>query len=137
MRIMTEDKKQSVDIGGEDIWKAVYSTALSCIGKKRKKYQLAFDFLETGRCKWEDGYSVARQINLVRDELSQFSPDKAVYDLDNPKEVAPWNGRLSPVITSCANMFTTSDGKDLLYEIVKILSYAQVARSNVGKDLFS
>ena len=45
MRIMTEDKKQSVDIGGEDIWKAVYSTALSCIGKKRKKYPLAFDFL--------------------------------------------------------------------------------------------
>ncbi len=93
--------------------------------------------METGRCKWEDGYNVARQINLVRDELSQFSPDKAVYDLDNPKEAAPWSGRLSPVITSCANMFTTADGKDLLYEIVKILSYAQVARSNVGKDLFS
>lgn len=131
MRLYSKDGKKSVNIGGGDIWKAVYSTAVSCIDKKRKKYPLAFDFLETGKCDGNQGYDVARQINLLRDELSQFSPEKAVYDIDNPKMVAPWKGKLSPVVTSCANMFTTADGEDLFYEIVVILCYAKVAKTDV------
>lgn len=131
MRLLSEDGKRFINVGGVDIWKAVYSTAVSCVGKKRKKYSLAFDFLETGNCESKNGYDVARQINQIRDELSQFTPEKAVYDIDNPRLSAPWKGRLSPVVTSCANLFTTADGQDLLYEIVCILCYAQVAKTNV------
>ncbi len=131
MKIVSADGKRVIDIGGEDIWKAVYSTMVSCIGKKRKKYPLAFDFFENCECDGDQGYEVARPINLVRDELSQFSPEKAVYDIDHPKQKAPWSGRLSPVITSCANMFTTADGKDLRYEVVSILSYAEVAGTSI------
>lgn len=43
----------------------------------------------------------------------------------------PWKGRLSNVITSCANLYTTADGKDLLYEVVSILCYAEVAAVSV------
>ena len=131
MRLYSKDGKKYVNIGGGDIWKAVYSTAVSCVGKKRKKYQLAFDFLETGKCDGNQGYDVARQINFLRDELSQFSPEKAAYDIDNPKVPAPWKGKLSPVVTSCANLFTTADGQDLFYEIVVILCYAKVAKTDV------
>lgn len=131
MRIISLDKKRVVDIGSEDVWKAVYSTIVSCTGKKRKKFPMAYAFLENGHCSGEDGYETARQFNMIRDELSQFSPDKAVYDIDNPKMKAPWDGKLSPVVTSCANMFTTADGKDLLFEIVSILSYAKVAKTSI------
>ena len=131
MRIISKDGKKEVNIGGSDIWKAVYSTAISCIGKKRKKYPLAFAFLETGRCDGSIGYEVARQINQLRDELSQFQPEKAIYDIDNPKLSPPWEGNLSPVVTSCANLFTTADGQDLLYEIVCILCYAKVAKTSL------
>jgi hypothetical protein len=127
MKIISGDKKRTVDVGGADIWKAVYSTIFSCVGKKRKKYPQVFSFFETGKCEGKDGYETARQFNLIRDELSQFSPEKAIYDIDNPKLAAPWKGRISPVITSCANFFTTADGRDLLYEVVSILTYAQVA----------
>ncbi len=131
MRLFSKDGKRSVDLGRSDIWKAVYSTVVACLGKNRKKYLLAFEFFESGKCDGNRGYDVARQINLIRDDLSQYAPDKAVYDIDNPKMEAPWKGKLSPVITSCANLFTTSDGQDLLYEIVAILCYAQVAKTSV------
>ncbi len=131
MKLMSEDKKREVDLGSSDMWKAVYSTIISCLGNKRKKYSLAFSFFESGECASQDGYDVARQINMIRDALAQYSPEKAVYDIDNPKLEAPWKGHLSPVITSCANMFTTADGKDLLYEIVSILCYAKIAKTNV------
>lgn len=131
MRLICKNGKKSVNIGGSDIWKAVYSTTDACVGKKRKKYPLAFGFFESGICDGSKGYDVARQINQIRDELSQFSPEKAVYDIDNPKLAALWKRKLSPVVTSCANMVTTSDGQDLLYEIVAILCYAKVAKTSV------
>ena len=131
MRLISSDGKKSVNIGGGDIWKAVYSTAVSCLGENRKKYPLAFDFLETGKCDGAQGYEVAKQINHIRDALSQYSPEKAVYDIDNPKLAAPWTGNLSPVVTSCANLFTTADGQDLLFEIVVILCYAQIVKKDI------
>lgn len=131
MRLISKDGKKTVSVGGGDIWKALYSTVVSCIGKRRKKYPLAFDFLETGECRGNQGYETAKQINLIRDALSKYAPDKAVYDIDNPQLEAPWSGKLSPVVTSCANMFTTADGQDLLFEIVSILCYAQVAKTDI------
>lgn len=131
MRLISSDGKKTVNIGGGDIWKSVYSTVVSCVGKKRKEYPLAFGFLETGKCDGAQGYDIAKQINHIRDELSQYSPEKAVYDIDNPKLAAPWKGNLSPVVTSCANMFTTADGQDLLFEIVSILCYAKIAKVDI------
>ncbi len=134
MRLISEDGKRVVNIGGSDIWKSLYSTAVSCLGGKRKNYELAFRFLETGKCDGNDGYKVARQINLMRDGLSVFPPENAVYDMDNPKLVAPWKANLNPVITSCANLFTTADGQDLLFEIVCILCYAQIAGISIRAE---
>ena len=131
MRLISKDGLRTVNIGGGDVWKAVYSTVVSCIGSKRKKYPLAFDFLETGKCAGDQGYNVARQINQLRDELSQFPPERAVYDIDNPGLPVPWKENLSPVVTSCANYFTTADGQDLLYEIVSILCYARIAKTSI------
>lgn len=131
MIIISEDQKRIIDIGEEDIWKAVYSTIISCIGYNKNKYPLVFDFIKNGKCYGENGYETARQFNLIRDELSRFPPEKAVYDIDNPSIEAPWKENLSPVITSCANLFTTEDGKDLLYELVSILTYAQIAKKTI------
>lgn len=57
-----------------------------------------------------------------------------MYDIDNPKLLAPWKDNLSPVVTSCANMFTTADGQDLLFEIVSILCYTQVTKTNIVSE---
>ena len=128
MTIISSDGNRSVNIGTSDVWYALYSTIVSCIGNK---YALALDLFKTGECKGNIGYETAKEFNHIRDELAQFPPEKAVYNIDKPNIEAPWKGHISPVITSCANFFTTADGGDLLYEIVSILCYAKVSNTDI------
>lgn len=131
MIIVSEDNKRMVEIGTSDIWHSVYSTIEVRLGRFKKKVPLAIAFFENGKCEWVNAMETARQFNLIRDELSQFEPEKAVYDCNNLKLAAPWKNKLSPVITSCANLYTTADGEDLLFEVVSILCYASIKRVNV------
>lgn len=66
----------------------------------------------------------------MRDGLASVSPQDALQTLNslNPPE---WISDISPVITSCANLYTTADGGDLLYEIVSILVYASIVKVDV------
>ncbi|MGO5168771.1 Imm70 family immunity protein [Bacillota bacterium LCP21S3_D9] len=132
MRIIAQDGKRIVDIGESDIWTCIYSTAVDSFGFGKRKISKALAFMECGECSHIDGYETARQFNLIRDEFAKISPEKAVYNLKDRKKKAPWEGKISPVVTSCANLFTTSDGKDLLYEVVSILTYAQIAKTDIG-----
>ncbi|QFJ53386.1 Imm70 family immunity protein [Pseudobutyrivibrio xylanivorans] len=131
MELFTEDRKRYVDVGGSWILHSVYSTAQVRLGGMKRKIPLAMDFLQTGKCEPNNAIETARQINLLRDEFSKIKPEKAVYDCDNPKVKAPWDGNLSYVTTSCANLYTTADGKDLLFELVSILTYADIMKKAV------
>ena len=134
MRLISSDGAKTVDIGNSDIWISIYSTALEAFGTERNKIEKALEFMKTGRAEGTDGYEVARQVNLIRDKFAGISPDDAVYDFQDRTRLAPWKGKISPVITSCANLYTTSDGKDLLYEVVGILVYAQIAGVDVNVE---
>ncbi|MGI6172281.1 MAG: Imm70 family immunity protein [Christensenellales bacterium] len=131
MTIVTSDGRQSVDVGNADIWRALVSTILVRLPKKEKELRQAVRFLQSGKCEAKDGLETARSMNLVRDALSQIGPEKMVYDASDFTKTAPWGTDISPAITSCANYFTTADGKDLLSELVGILIYAFYAKVDV------
>ncbi len=124
MHIITKDSKRIINVGTNDIMFSVYSTVMIKLKDNCSEISDAISFLQTGECRSINALECARQINLIRDKLSQINPNDAVYDMNNISKEAPWKGKLSPVITSCGNMFTTSDGKDLLYEMVCILTYS-------------
>lgn len=134
MVIISEDNKKFVDVGKSDILYALFSTADARLGMGRRKVSLGLAFLETGNCEVKDALETARQLNLIRDELSKFSPDKMVYSKKDPKKAAPWGKSISPIITSCSNYFTTADGKDLLSELVGLLVYADLKKKSVSVD---
>ena len=131
MELRTSDGKRTVDIGSEDIWFSVYSTAEERLGGFKRKIPLALEFLKTKECTAENAQETARQINLMRDEFASIKPEKAVYDMNDKKVKAPWYGKISPVVTSCANLYTTADGGDLLFEVVGILTYASIKKKDV------
>lgn len=131
MRIISKDGKRDVNIGGSDIWVSVYSTAADTFGLSKRRISKALEFMENGVCTGSDGYETARQFNLIRDAFSKIPPEKAIYDINDKKKKAPWDGKISSVITSCGNLYTTSDGKDLLYEVVSILCYGQIAKTDI------
>ena len=132
MRIETSDGKRVINIGDSDIWYSVYSTIEVRLGLFKRKVPLAIQFFKSGICETEDSMETARQFNLIRDELSRYTPDKSVYDFQDLKKKAPWNNNLSSVITSCANLYATADGQDLLYEVVSILCYAGIKKVSVS-----
>jgi len=131
MLIISEDNKRMVNIGTSDIWHSVYSTVKVRLEKFEERIPMAIDFFENGLCQSEQAIETARQFNHIRDYLSQYGPEKAVYDCCDLSIEAPWKNRLSSVITSCANLYITADGKDLLYEVVCVLCYASVVGVNV------
>ena len=124
MVITTSNEKRFVDVGSESIWKSVLSTVEIRLNYMIREIPLALKFLNTGTCNANDAFETARQFNLIRDALSQIPPREAIYDKDNLALQAPWIENLSGIVTSCGNLYTTSDGKDLLYEVVAILTYA-------------
>lgn len=131
MYIETSDGKRIVNVGNSDILYSVYSTVEVRLSLFKRKIPLAIQFLKSGVCEAENALETARQFNLMRDELSRYAPEKAVYDLRDLKKKAPWAGNLSSVITSCANLYTTAEGQDLLYEITSILCYAATVNVSV------
>ena len=133
LTISTSDNEAFVNVGGGDTWISLMSTVDVRLKKCSKDISAAVNFLHSGECSAEDALKTAKQFNIIRDELSKLSPDKIVYDADDLKKKAPWAGHISPVVTSCANFYTTADGNDLLFEIVNILTYA--GTNNVSVEL--
>ncbi len=132
MTIISSDNSRFVDIGNSDIWNSLYSTVKVNLSDQHSKIPLAIQFLENKSCSAKDATETARQFNLVRDMLAQFPPSCVCYDWQNLKKEAPWIHDVSPVVTSCANFYTTADGEDLLYEIVKILCYAGITNHDIA-----
>ena len=132
MTIITSDHKRTVNVGRSDIWSSLNATISINLKRKLKEVPLAVQFLESGQCTPDKAMETARQFNLIRDKLSQFSPKDLIYDLHNPKGSAPWDNNISSVVTSCANFYTTADGGDLLYEIVSILCYAGIVGVSIS-----
>lgn len=131
MNIASSDAKRSISLGGSDTWQTLCSTIYYHLASSEQQIPHAFEFIKNGHCRNQDCLVTAREFNIVRDLLSQLKPDQIVYDYNNLGKLPPWGDRISPVITSCANYLTTGDGDDLLAEIVKILTYAAYAKTNV------
>jgi len=131
MQIISGDSKRVINVGNGILF-SVYSTLETRTKRFSKSVPLVGQFFKFGICEPENAMETARQLNLMRDEFSKYEPEKAVYDMTDLKKDVPWDGKLSPVITSCANLFTTVDGKDLLFEIVSILCYASITGVKVS-----
>ena len=131
MNIISNDSKCCIPLGGSDTWNMLCSTVMYHLSAVKKQLSNAFSFLENGQIEYSSCLNAAREFNLIRDALSQISPDQIVYDAGNPQIQPPWGNNISPVITSCANYLTTGNGDDLLAEIVKLLTYAAYAKTNV------
>lgn len=126
MRLYSSDEKLSVDVGTWSIWYSIYSTAVIKLSDNVKnKIPQALSFLKTGDCLYEDVRSTKEQFLVVINKFSSLSPTEVIWDLNKPNMAPPWGNYIAPTITSCANLYTTADGKDLFTEVVTLLSYAQ------------
>ena len=134
MRIVSSDYKKIVDVGSTEIWDALCATVKVLLSKKQGDIALAISFLSNGSCEAKNCIECAREINLIRDRLSQFPPNKVVYSTNDRSYIPNWAKSISPVITSCANFFLTADGNDLLFEIVCALTYGGLIGQTISLE---
>lgn len=133
MLLQSADGNRTLDTGNGELAHSIYSTAFVRTQYLLPQVTLAIQFLQLSSCPADAALETARQLNLIRDAFAQIPPEEAVFDWQDISRQAPWSGNLSPVITSCANLYTTADGQDLLFEMVSILVYASVAGVDVLK----
>ncbi len=132
MRIFTTDEKKGVDVGMGSIWYSIYSTASVAFSNDIKNsIPLAMEFLKTGECPAEKVTDTKKQFEAVKEAFSTIEPDKAIYDLHKPDVPPPWAGNVASTVTSCANLYTTADGKDLFTEVIALLEYAETQNQSV------
>jgi len=65
--------------------------------------------IEANESKW-----VLDELKIIKQELSNFAPDKVIWDIDDLTKLPPWGDNISKTITNLSNYFVTSDGKQLL-----------------------
>ena len=131
MTIISEDGYRYVDIGTSDILFSVYSTIHKMLEDRKDELSHALAFLKSGECHPSYALTTARELNKARDYLAAVPPQSAVYNELQTEIDPPWKDKISPVVTSCANLFTTADGKDLFFELVSILYYSHLNNNSV------
>lgn len=74
---------------------------------------------------------MAKQINLIRDELASIKIQRLDEIKENIISDTEYLNNISPIVTSFANLFITSNGEDAFYEMVKILCYSHFKKENI------
>jgi len=57
---------------------------------------------------------VLEELKIIKQELSNLTPDKVIWDIDDLTKLPPWGDNIAETITDLSNYFVTSDGKQLL-----------------------
>ena len=131
MKIRSSDGVKVIDIGASEDFFSLYSTIYIKLKNEKKYISNAIEFLKNGKVNNEIALVVAKEFNLIRDYLASIPVSELVYDMRDLSKNAPWIKDISPVVTSCGNLFLTKDGKDTLFEIVEILSYSYYKKVDV------
>lgn len=123
MRLVTSDYKKVVDVGTAPVWNSLYSTVkLRVSGKLDEESNEILFFLQTGECKKENLSKTLTGMKQVQKILKEVDAKDFVYDYRHLEKKAPW--KINEAILSCAELYTTSEGKNLLDETIDLLEYA-------------
>lgn len=111
-------------IGSADFLHSFFSTVAVNLegGKWGSRFPVLMNELYQGKLPVEKADIAFEELNIIREELKKFSPDKVVWDIDDLSKQPPWGKNISKDITDLSNYFVTSDGEDFISVIFKALN---------------
>lgn len=131
MDIGTEKADRIVNVGSAANLFSLYSTAVALMGRRVRKVELGIAFLKSGSCTSRDCAKTLKQLSEINSTLKKHAPSEAVWDIEHPYLLAPWDGHLSADIASCAELYTTSEGELLIEELLSLLHFADSTKQDV------
>lgn len=110
-------------IGSGDFFHSFFSTVAYHLENKKwgSRFPVIMNKLYQGRINCSDADNAINELNIIKKELQDFSPDKVIWDIDDLSKQPPWGNNISDDITDLSNYFATSDGEDLIEVFFKAL----------------
>lgn len=104
------------EIGGQDFFHAFFSTVSHRLETNGwgSRFPCLLKKLYQGELEQDDARQALEELDAISSELSKFSPDKVVWDIENLDAAPPWGNNISSDITDLSNYFVTSTGRDLI-----------------------
>ena len=78
--------------------------------------------LYSGELKYEQIHKALGELDEIRLRLSDLSPDRVIWDIDDLSAQPPWGRNISDEIKDLSNYFVTSDGEDLISVLNRALN---------------
>lgn len=125
MTIMTEDGKYSVGVGGTLMFSTLYLTAKKKIIFSKFRVAEALKFLKTGTCKKANVEKTLKQLELIKEELARLDFGEVIFESELEQAYVLWKNNVSVQVKTCADFFTTDEGKNLVDELIALLQYAK------------
>jgi hypothetical protein len=124
-------------LGDDDFVTAFFSTIAGNLEPDGwgSRFPVAMGPLYDGEVPAGQVHALRRELDSIRTELGQLSPDRVIWDLDDREARPPWQDNIASDITDLGNYFVTMDGKDMFEVIKDALDYAE--RSGQGATLKS
>ncbi|KGX91209.1 immunity 70 family protein [Pontibacillus marinus] len=95
------------------------------------EYPYLMNELYQGKLSWKDVPKALTEVGEVRSKLKSFTPDKVIWDIEDTSKQPPWGQNISSTITSLANYFVTSDGRDMFEVLVMALKDAEYEKVDI------
>jgi 2,3-bisphosphoglycerate-dependent phosphoglycerate mutase len=123
--------RQRFEIGEAEFLKAFFSTIFAKAEDRNwgRDYPVIMREFYSGRLRHEDASTALEELAKLGRVLRGLPPRELVWDFEDPQKGPPWANGISPHITSLANYFVTSDGKDLLAVLAQ--AFAEAAKRQV------
>ena len=104
------------EIGGQDFFHAFFSTVSYRLENNGwgSRFPCLLKKLYQGKLEQGDATQTLEELDVITSELSGFSPDNVVWDIENLEASPPWGDNISSDITDLSNYFVTSTGRDLI-----------------------
>ena len=110
-------------IGRGDFLHSFFSTVAYNLENENwgSRFPIIMNELYQGKMSWMNVDKAIAELNVIKEELKAFSPDKVIWDIEDLSKQPPWGNNISKDITSLSNYFVTSDGEDFLATFLRAL----------------
>ena len=120
-------------IGHGDFLHSFFSTVAYHLENKNwgDRFPIIMNHLYQGKIDGKDISRAIEELNIIKKELTAFTPEQVIWDIEDLLKQPPWGREISEDITDLSNYFITSDGKDF----IDVFSDALIKAKEMNSDL--
>ncbi|MGD1054439.1 MAG: Imm70 family immunity protein [Candidatus Dormibacteria bacterium] len=120
MTIAFRQRSVLTEIGPGALLHSLFSTVAVRLegGQWGERYPLIMSRIYGGHLDQADAVAALVEMEQIRERLARLDPGEVVWDAERPTQAPPWGHTVGPHVTSMANYFVTTTGRNLVNEII-------------------